>query len=71
MSASLAGVSGCSIMRWPNQLKRRLFRVVLNSSVSVYSSMLVIILGQFLTTILNFQILTTSRFAHDDFRESS
>ena len=32
-SASLAGVSGCSIMRWPSQLKRRLCIVVLNSSV--------------------------------------
>ena len=24
-SASLAGVSGCSLMRWPNQLRRHLY----------------------------------------------
>ena len=47
-SASLAGVSGCSLMRWPSQLRRRLCIVVLHSSVLVlvYSSMLVIFLGQ-------------------------
>ena len=47
-SASLAGVSGCSLMRWPSQLMRRLCIVVLHSSVLVlvYSSMLVIFLGQ-------------------------
>ena len=47
-SASLAGVSGCRLMRWPSQLRRRLFIVVLHSSVLVlvYSSMLVIFLGQ-------------------------
>ena len=33
-SASLAGVSGCSLMRWP--LRRRLCIVVLHSSVLVY-----------------------------------
>ena len=27
-SASLAGVSGCSLMRWPSQLRRRLCIVV-------------------------------------------
>ena len=48
-SASLAGVSGCSLMRWPSQLRRRLCIVVLHSSsvlVLVYNSMLVIFLGQ-------------------------
>ena len=47
-SASLAGVSGCSLMRWPSQLRRRLCIVVLHSSVLVlvYSSMVVIFLGQ-------------------------
>ena len=49
-SASLAGVSGCSLMRWPSQLRRRLFIGVLHSSVLVlvlvYSSMLVIFLCQ-------------------------
>ena len=47
-SASLAGVSGCSLMRWPSQLRRRLCIVVLHSSVLVLvcSSMLVIFLGQ-------------------------
>ena len=46
--ASLAGVSGYSNMRWPSQLRRRLCIVVLHSSVFVlvYSSMLVIFLGQ-------------------------
>ena len=34
-SASLAGVSGCSLMRWPSQLRRRLCIVVLHSSVLV------------------------------------
>ena len=48
VSASLAGVSGCSLMRWPSQLRRRLCIVVLHSSVLVlvYSSLLVILLGQ-------------------------
>ena len=32
-SASLAGVSGCSVMRWSSQLRRRLCIVVLHSSV--------------------------------------
>ena len=52
-SASLAGVSGCSLMRWPSQLRRRLCIVVLHSSVLVlvYSSMLVIFLGQCMTRI--------------------
>ena len=47
-SASLAGVSGCSLMRWPSQLRRRLCIVVLHSSVLVLanSSMLGIFLGQ-------------------------
>ena len=47
-SASLAGVSGCSLMRWPSQLRRRLCIMVLHSSVLVlvYSSMLVNFLGQ-------------------------
>ena len=31
-SASLAGVSGCSLMRWPSQLRRPLCIVVLHSS---------------------------------------
>ena len=46
-SGSLAGVSGCSLMRWPSQLRRRLCIVVLHSTVLVlvYSSMLVIFLG--------------------------
>ena len=34
-SVSLAGVSGCSRMRWPSQLRRRLCIVVLHSSVFV------------------------------------
>ena len=33
-SASLAGVSGCSLMRWPSQLRRRLCIVVLHSLYS-------------------------------------
>ena len=35
VSASMAGVSGCSLMRWPSQLGRRLCMVVLHSSVFV------------------------------------
>ena len=47
-SASLAGVSGCSVMRWSSQWRRRLCIVVLHSSVLVlvYSSMMLIFLGQ-------------------------
>ena len=47
-SVSLAGVYGCSIMRWLSQLRRRLCIVVFHSSVLVlvYSSMLAIFLGQ-------------------------
>ena len=48
MSVGLAGVSESSLTRWLSQLRRRLFIVVLNSSVLilVYSSMLVILLWQ-------------------------
>ena len=48
-SASLAGVSGCNLMRWPTQLRRRLCIV---TSAPLFSfdfgvrSMLVIFLGQ-------------------------
>ena len=41
-SASLAGVSGSSIMSWPSQLRRRICIVL----VLVYSSMLAIFFGQ-------------------------
>ena len=37
MSASLAGVSGWRLMRWPSQLKRRLCVDVLHYSVLVYN----------------------------------
>ena len=74
-SASLAGVSGWSIMRWPSQLMRLLCIVMLHSSVLVlmYISMLVIFLGQCMPRIflrcLLWKVLTV--FSKKNWREST
>ena len=57
VSASLVGVLGWSLVRLPMQLRRRLCLVVLTSSVVVYSSMLVIFLGQCMPRIFFLPLL--------------